>query len=429
MSLIMDALKKAQQLRSKESKGGPFFKQERGNRGPDNRKWMIMGGSLIGILVLLLVFWWVFLMDSTPPPQQTVRLVERKPAQPVAEKVSPEVNPVRNSSGALNPAAEQRSIISNGVKKEAEKPEPMVEPKPSLQEVRKETEKQESIKEPKLSPPKVLKEKERIIASPPPSPRWGEGKGEEKFQIFLDRAIQQEKKAPVEEKMPSPSPPPPPKKEEVSIPSVRAGQESGKDHLLRAEIIHYFNKGVSLYNQGEIAKAIQAYQKVIEMDPAYVEAYNNLGIIYQELGDLESALKTYQKVIEINPKYEKGFNNIGILFYLREEHEKAEEAFKKALAINSNHIETHINLGTLYKKKGQLDKGIESYQKALAINSLHGETHYNIGLLYEQMGKTDLAIHHYQQFIHLSSSSYPELVSRVKRHLAQLIKTRGVKKD
>ena len=30
------------------------------------------------------------------------------------------VNPVRNSSGALNPAEEQRSIISNGVKEEGE---------------------------------------------------------------------------------------------------------------------------------------------------------------------------------------------------------------------------------------------------------------------------------------------------------------------
>jgi hypothetical protein len=32
------------------------------------------------------------------------------------EDLLPEVNPVRNSSGALNPAAEQRGIISNGVK-------------------------------------------------------------------------------------------------------------------------------------------------------------------------------------------------------------------------------------------------------------------------------------------------------------------------
>jgi hypothetical protein len=30
-----------------------------------------------------------------------------------------EVNPVRNSSGALNPAAEQRGIISNGVNPKA----------------------------------------------------------------------------------------------------------------------------------------------------------------------------------------------------------------------------------------------------------------------------------------------------------------------
>jgi hypothetical protein len=61
MSLIMDALKKAQQLRSKESKGGPFFKQGRGNRGPDKRRWIIIGGSVAGILILLLIFWWVFL--------------------------------------------------------------------------------------------------------------------------------------------------------------------------------------------------------------------------------------------------------------------------------------------------------------------------------------------------------------------------------
>jgi len=381
MSLIIDALKKAQQLRSKESKGGPFFKQGRGNRGSDKRRWIIIGGSVAGILILLLIFWRVFLIPSTPPPQQTVRLVEKKLTLPEAENISPEVRKEAEKSGL------------------AEKPK--LSPKPS--------------------PPQILKENEPAV----------EKRKEEKISIKpipekrITRSLQQEKKTAVEEKSPSLSPPPPPKKEEATPPSVRPGQEGGKDHLLTTEIIHYFNSGVSFHNRGEMAKAIQAYQKVIEMDPAYVEAYNNLGIIYQEIGDLESSMKTYRRAIEINPKYEKGLNNIGILLHLKGEDEKALEAFNKILAINPNHIESHINLGTLYKKKGQSEKGVESYQKALAINPHHGETHYNLGLLYEQIGKTDLAIHHYQQFVLLSSGSYPELVSRVRRHLRELMKLRN----
>ena len=383
----MDALKKAQQLRSKESKGGPFFKQGRGNRGPDKRRWIIIGGSVAGILILLLIFWWVFLRDATPPPQQTVRLVEMKPTLPETEKISPEV------------------------RKEAEKPAPMEEPKPSPPEVQ-------------PSPLQILKENEPAI----------EKRKEEKISIKpipekrITRSPQQEIKTAVEEKSPPPSPSSP-LKEEMTPKPVALVQELGKERPLTLEVIQHFNSGVTFYHQKEMAKAIQAYQKVIEIDPNYIEAYNNLGIIYQEMGDLESALKTYRRAIEINPKYEKGLNNIGILLHLKGEDEKALEAFNKVLAINPSHIESLINLGTLYKKKGQSEKGIESYQKALAINPHHGETHYNLGLLYEQIGKTDLAIHHYQQFVLLSSSSYPELASRVNRHIVQLMKIKSGKKE
>src|SRR4030067_3762813 len=103
------------------------------------------------------------------------------------------------------------------------------------------------------------------------------------------------------------------------------------------------------------------------------------------------------------------------------------EGFKKILFINPNHIESHIHIGTLYKKGGEVDKGIESYRKALAIDPLHGETHYHLGLLYEQMGNREPAIQHYQQFVQLSSNAYPDLASKVRRHINQLIKMRGVK--
>jgi tetratricopeptide (TPR) repeat protein len=214
-------------------------------------------------------------------------------------------------------------------------------------------------------------------------------------------------------------------KGEAPLKSIGVEQEGGKDRTLTSDVLNYFNSGVQFYNQREFSKAIQAYQKVIELDPTYVEAYNNLGIIYQMVGDMDRAFGAYQKSTEINPRYEKGYNNLGILLFLKGRYEEAVEVFQKALAINSNNIESHINLGILFKKKGEWEKATESYQKALAINPLHRETHYNMALLYEQLENLELAINHYQQFIQLSSKSHPELVVKVQRHLNELIRTRN----
>ena len=248
-------------------------------------------------------------------------------------------------------------------------------------------------------------------------------------QIAEERKVKkavQPKKSSIE-KVSSPIPPASLKEEALSK-SIGVEQKVEKDRPLASDVLNQFNLGVQFYNQREISKAIQAYKKVIEMDPAYIEAYNNLGIIYQELGDFENALKVYQKSIEINSQYEKAYNNLGILFYLKDRYEEALEAFQKALAINPNNIESYINCGILFKKRGEWDKAIESYQKALAINPLHGETHYNIALLYEQMENVELAIGHYQTFIQLSSRTHPELVSKVERHLNNLVETRRNKR-
>jgi len=219
--------------------------------------------------------------------------------------------------------------------------------------------------------------------------------------------------------------PPKPEPEVVSKP-LRVEMKSEKGGNLTSEILTHFNLGVSSYQQRDIAKAIQAYKKVIELEPTHVEAYNNLGIIYQEMGDFANALEAYQKSIAINPRYEKGHNNLGILLYLTERYEESMEAFQKALAINSQNLESHINLGILFKKRGQMEKAIECYQKALAINPLYGEAHYNIGLLYEQLENFELAIGHYQRFVRLSLKTYPDLVRKVQRHLDYLMK---VKRD
>jgi Flp pilus assembly protein TadD len=386
MSLIVDALKRAQQLRLNESKetlsSTPSPARKESLRRL-RKRWTIIGISLASLIVFSLIS---LKMVFSPPPSIPVQT-------PTDAKVkhSGTLNPVRNSNGALNlagnilksdPTAEQRGIISNGVTKQK-----------NLEFLK------DMVSLPKdvMNLPKDTPISPKITAPPPTlsSPLKAEGlRGKEIV---------------------------PPKRIEVK-------QEVDKDHPLTYEILTHFNLGVQFYQQRNYSKAIQSYQKVIKLDPTYVEAYNNLGITYQELGDFDKAFEAYQKSVEINPQYEKGYNNLGILYYLQGHHEEALEAFKKALAINPNSIESHVNLGVLFKKQGQLNKAIESYQNALEINPLLREVHYNIALLYEQSGNIEPAIGHYLQFISLSSTNHSDLVSKVQRHLDDLIKTENEKR-
>jgi tetratricopeptide (TPR) repeat protein len=386
MSLIVDALKRAQQLRLNESKetlsSTPSPARKESLRRL-RKRWTIIGISLASLIVFSLIS---LKMVFSPPPSIPVQT-------PTDAKVkhSGTLNPVRNSNGALNlagnilksdPTAEQRGIISNGVNEQK-----------SLDFLKD----MMSLPKDVLNLPKNIQILSKITAPTPTlsSPLKAEGlRGKEIV---------------------------PPKRIEVK-------QEVDKDHPLTYEILTHFNLGVQFYQQRNYSKAIQSYQKVIKLDPTYVEAYNNLGITYQELGDFDKAFEAYQKSVEINPQYEKGYNNLGILYYLQGHHEEALEAFKKALAINPNSIESHVNLGVLFKKQGQLNKAIESYQNALEINPLLREVHYNIALLYEQSGNIEPAIGHYLQFISLSSTNHSDLVSKVQRHLDDLIKTENEKR-
>jgi Flp pilus assembly protein TadD len=400
MSLIIDALKRAQQLRLNESEGSPILKNpypKKRRKESFKKQWILIGAGLISLGILLFVFLKPPSLPSATRTNHAMVSVETKPSVPIIEETSSE------------PPKEVASLPKNE------------EPLPTNQAMNRPDSGQS------LNPASSGTGSGQALN------RAGSGQaraqGPSKVVAALsDRPSrpQAEKKPPQIKPFPQPIPPAT-QKEETPSKSIGVERVGGKDCAPASDVLYHFNSGVTFYNHKDFSKAIQAYRKVIELDPTYVEAYNNLGIIYQMMGDIDRALGAYQKSTEINPRYEKGYNNLGILLLINSRYEEASEAFQKALAVNSNNIESHIHLGVLLKKKGQWQEAIESYQKALAIDPLHRETHYNIALLYEQLENVELAVGHYQQFIQLSSKSHPELVSRVQRHLIGLMKARGDK--
>jgi Flp pilus assembly protein TadD len=413
MSLIIDALRRAQQLRLNGSEGSPILNYPYPNKKKgriSKKQWIPVAAALISLCIVLFLF---LRPASSPLATKTNRAtvpIETKHPATIQQKDesaegllyagAPLSGPPSSALAAEKPSSEPPERVLNHMKDGNSVPLPGQALSPADESTRPRQPVSRESSKTRTAPSDLSSRSER------------EKKSAEAKRVIAPSSLAQA-----------------PRKEDTPHRSIGVEQEGGKDSTLASEVLNLFNSGVTFYNQKEFSKAIQAYQKVIELNPRYVEAYNNLGIVYQTIGDVNRAFGAYQKATEINPGYQKGYNNLGILLLLEGRYEEALEAFRKALAINPNNIESYINLGTLFKKKGQWDEAIESYQKALEIDPLHRETHYNIALLYEQLENLELAISHYQQFIQLSSKSHSELVSKVRRHLDGLIEARKNKKQ
>ena len=62
----------------------------------------------------------------------------------------------------------------------------------------------------------------------------------------------------------------------------------------------YSNRGNAYKASGHLALAIQDYNRSLELDPNIAETYYNRGNVYMDIGDLALAIQDYSKVLELN---------------------------------------------------------------------------------------------------------------------------------
>jgi PGF-CTERM protein len=80
--------------------------------------------------------------------------------------------------------------------------------------------------------------------------------------------------------------------------------------IVSAETAEEWNeKGISFAKSDEYEKAIECFDKAIELDPNYANAYNNRGLTYYHLKQYERAIEDYNKAIELNPNGADAYYN------------------------------------------------------------------------------------------------------------------------
>jgi protein O-mannosyl-transferase len=180
------------------------------------------------------------------------------------------------------------------------------------------------------------------------------------------------------------------------------------------------NLGGYFYREGRVKKALEHYQRAVQIDPDVSEAQNNLGAALAAEGRFDEAIEAYRKAIQIRPDDANALNNLGMALAARGQFDDAIENYRKAIQIYPDDADTQDNLGAALTSKGRLDEAAQCYQRALAIDSDFAKTYNNLGILLAKQGRITEAIEHYQKAIELNPDN-----AKIYDNFGKLLVTQG----
>jgi tetratricopeptide (TPR) repeat protein len=105
--------------------------------------------------------------------------------------------------------------------------------------------------------------------------------------------------------------------------------------------------------QNDLDRAIEDYNKAIQLNPNLAEAYYNRGVAYDDKGQYNEAIKDFDEAIRINPNLVEAYCNRGVAYYAKGQYNEAIKDFDEAIRINPNLAEAYYNRGNAYTYKGQ----------------------------------------------------------------------------
>ena len=198
------------------------------------------------------------------------------------------------------------------------------------------------------------------------------------------------------------------------------------------------NLGLVVRNLGDTMKAIEYYNKALEIDlavfgdkhPNVAIRYSNLGVAWNNMANAKKAVAYYSKALEIDlaifgdkhPNVATIYNNLGAAWLNLGDAKKAIEYYSKALEIdlyifgdkNANVATIYNNIGLAWRNLGDAKKSIEYYSKALEIVlEVYGEKHplvsatyNNIGAAWDDMGNAKKAVEYFAKALEIDMSVF-----------------------
>ena len=185
---------------------------------------------------------------------------------------------------------------------------------------------------------------------------------------------------------------------------IKFGEKLIKKKSSDTQLIYLL--GLSSINLQKFLNAEKYFEKLLSLKKTY-EIYYIYGNILKSLKKYSEASTSFEKAIELNPNFSEAFNNLGNVKKSLNEPDKAIECFKMAIKLKDNNIEALFNLASIYQEKNKFEDLIKIYKKLLHFDKNHIKTLYNLGSAYLFLGNISEGKNYFEKVLKLDQSNIP----------------------
>lgn len=168
--------------------------------------------------------------------------------------------------------------------------------------------------------------------------------------------------------------------------------------IARAYGSKFYNIGL-----GRPAEAASAYQRVVQLNPQWVEAWNALGITYQETGQWKESVSALERATQLAPDRTHYWDFLCASYMHTHQFQQAAAAagnLEKYAKTSSDWFQAgacYFAVGPYYEPTPMYQKSKAAFQRAIQIDPQNGAAWTNLGTTEQALGNTNAAFADYQK--------------------------------
>jgi tetratricopeptide (TPR) repeat protein len=136
-------------------------------------------------------------------------------------------------------------------------------------------------------------------------------------------------------------------------------------HKIPMDAQKEYGKGKAASSKGNQTLALDHFQKAIQLDPEFADAFNDIGVTYAALGQLQQAADQFQKAIDLVPDHPAAAANLSIALCKLEHYHEAGAMARRALKLDPTVLKVRFVLGiSLAREGGDQAEALDNLQRA-----------------------------------------------------------------
>ncbi len=148
-------------------------------------------------------------------------------------------------------------------------------------------------------------------------------------------------------------------------------------------------KGLEHFERREYKEALSSFNKAIEADSLYAQAFFMRGNTKKMFEDQHGAMKDLNLAIDINPKFSEAYFERGNIKSVLQDYYGAIDDYTKTINLNANHVEALLKRGQAKHQLEAYEDAINDCTKILTINPRNIDAYFLRGILRIEHGQAD----------------------------------------